>query len=248
MFDSKRNLRIMFLGTAMFFGATLSSSAGPIVVDFEGVSASGTSITGSALDSYLSGFGITIASVSPAGYPEIHDATDHGSLSGFPAGFLTASSGTNFLSQGDGVAGGGANASTNSPISYQLDFSTLQGSVSFTRIQINASTSPSGAIVATWSARALDMFGSTLDTVGEPQLSSFGTIAAQSFTLNGPNIKSLVIERTSTNTVAGTNTVFIDDLVLDTPPVPEPSTIALLLTGGVGLIGYGWRRKKKLAV
>ncbi|MDA0835769.1 MAG: PEP-CTERM sorting domain-containing protein [Planctomycetota bacterium] len=32
------------------------------------------------------------------------------------------------------------------------------------------------------------------------------------------------------------------------PAVPEPSTIALLLTGGVGLIGYGWRRKKNLAV
>ena len=29
--------------------------------------------------------------------------------------------------------------------------------------------------------------------------------------------------------------------------VPEPSTIALLLTGGVGLIGYCWRRKLKLA-
>ncbi|MDA0835003.1 MAG: PEP-CTERM sorting domain-containing protein [Planctomycetota bacterium] len=33
------------------------------------------------------------------------------------------------------------------------------------------------------------------------------------------------------------------------PPVlvPEPSTIALFLTGAVGLVGYGWRRKKQLA-
>ncbi|MDA0835528.1 MAG: PEP-CTERM sorting domain-containing protein [Planctomycetota bacterium] len=38
----------------------------------------------------------------------------------------------------------------------------------------------------------------------------------------------------------------IDNIAL-TSAVPEPSTIALLLTGGVGLVGYGWRRKKKLA-
>ena len=36
-------------------------------------------------------------------------------------------------------------------------------------------------------------------------------------------------------------------VVVGVPEVPEPSTIVMLLTGGVGLIGYGWRRKKKLA-
>ena len=245
VFRVVNRFRISLLGVALSCGLTSSVFAGPVVVDFEGVNASGTSVTGAPLDAYLAGFGISVASVSPSGYPEIHNATDHGALSGFPAGFLTASSGTNFLSHGDGAAGGGANAPTNAPISFQLDFATLQTSVSFTRIQNNAFTSPSGSIVAAWSARALDALGNTLDTVGEPQLASFGIIGAATFTLNGAGIKSLVIERTSTNTVAGVNAVFIDDLVIDAPSsVPEPSGIVLLGLGIASVTGSAWRLKK----
>ncbi len=32
-----------------------------------------------------------------------------------------------------------------------------------------------------------------------------------------------------------------------TNPIPEPSSLALLITGAIGLIGYGWRRKRKQA-
>ncbi|MDA0835005.1 MAG: PEP-CTERM sorting domain-containing protein, partial [Planctomycetota bacterium] len=38
-----------------------------------------------------------------------------------------------------------------------------------------------------------------------------------------------------------------DHLAFSIETVPEPSTIALLLTGSVGLIGYGRRRKRRLA-
>ncbi len=30
------------------------------------------------------------------------------------------------------------------------------------------------------------------------------------------------------------------------PAVPEPSSIALLLMGGVGLVGYGWRKRRQV--
>jgi len=36
-------------------------------------------------------------------------------------------------------------------------------------------------------------------------------------------------------------------LNLTTEVVPEPSSIVLLITGAIGLIGYGWRRKRKQA-
>jgi hypothetical protein len=226
-------------------GSFRSAQAVVVTVNFDALAATGTSVTGAALDAYLAGFpvAITISNVTPTGYPEVHDASDHGPLSGFPAGFLTASSPPNFLSHGDGVAGGGANAPTNSPISYRLNFSTPLDSVSFTRIQQNAFTSPSGSIVAAWSARALDSSGNTIFTVGEPQLASFGIIPAAMFTLPGPNIAALVVERTSTNFVAGVNAVFIDDLVLQfTPSVPEPTTLALMALG-LAVVGFTRRRQ-----
>jgi hypothetical protein len=35
--------------------------------------------------------------------------------------------------------------------------------------------------------------------------------------------------------------------LLETSNIPEPSSLALLGIGAFGLIGYGWRRKKKQA-
>jgi hypothetical protein len=42
------------------------------------------------------------------------------------------------------------------------------------------------------------------------------------------------------------NNFAIDDISFSPVSVPEPSSIALLLTGTLGIIGYGWRRKKQL--
>ena len=120
-----RICRPLLLALFLVVGPPTVARAAIINVDFDGVNASGTSVTGTALDSYLTGFGITISNVMPFGYPEVHNTNDNGALSGFPANFLTASSPPNFLSHGDGITGGGANAPTNNPISYQLNFSTL---------------------------------------------------------------------------------------------------------------------------
>ncbi len=40
---------------------------------------------------------------------------------------------------------------------------------------------------------------------------------------------------------------FADTASLTITPIPEPSTITLLSIGAISLIGYGWRRKRKLA-
>ncbi|MDA0833974.1 MAG: PEP-CTERM sorting domain-containing protein [Planctomycetota bacterium] len=72
----------------------------------------------------------------------------------------------------------------------------------------------------------------------------FYALTTDSFTASGATTTlSFYFE-----TDPGTGTRFIDDVsVTQLSAVPEPSTVVLLLTGGVSLIGYGWRRKKKLA-
>ncbi len=39
----------------------------------------------------------------------------------------------------------------------------------------------------------------------------------------------------------------VDLLFSPSSIIPEPSSITLLITGASGLIGYGWRRKRKMA-
>ena len=196
------------------------AQAALITVDFDALNANSGPVSGAALDSYLAGFGITISDVvGPAG-PSVYDATTAGGGLGFP-NFFTPPSAPNFL----------WHPVSNDPIQYQLNFSTPLNSVSFTRVQINANLSPSGLIASPWSARALDSGSNTIDTVGESEISSYGTIPAVIFALNGPGITALVVERTSTNTYAGMNSVPIDNLV-----IPEPATLGLLLLGGLALL------------
>ena len=231
---SKKISRIFyFTALNLFLICSAQDTRGDIVVvNFDSLDTSTSSVTGSALDSYLAGYGITISNVSPSGYPEVYSENSSG---GFWPGYATASSGTNFLAHGDGVPGGNFNY-INNPISFRLNFSTLLNSFEFTRIQIDGRPSPSGIVLAGWQARALNSSGTTIATVGEGQFGSYGIIAAKTFTLNGPNIKSVVIERNYTNTYAGTNTVLIDDFKLNA--VPEPTGLAMLcpLLGGIAAL------------
>jgi hypothetical protein len=67
------------------------------------------------------------------------------------------------------------------------------------------------------------------------------------YTLFGPEIATVIFDRTTLNTIAGLNRVPTDSWVLDyTPaPVPEPSTFLLLGGGLAGLAFYARRRKKE---
>lgn len=41
--------------------------------------------------------------------------------------------------------------------------------------------------------------------------------------------------------------LFIDDVSYSTAIIPEPSSLFLFIVGGLGLIGYGWRKKRRQA-
>ena len=53
----------------------------------------------------------------------------------------------------------------------------------------------------------------------------------------------VTIEIFDRNTVVSGNDFALDDISMN--PIPEPSTLALLCVGAVGLLAYGWRRRQR---
>lgn len=217
--------RFLSLACAACLLVSAPATAAPVLVDFDAINASAGPVGGSSLDTYLSGFGITLSNiVGPAG-PSVYDTTT--TVFSIPNYFGPPSM-PNFIWQ----------PTTNSPIGYKMNFATPLTSISITRTAMQATVGGSGLIAATWTARAVDSLGNTLATVGEPQTSYFINVPAQTFTLTKPSggnsIAGLVVERTSVNTVAGLSAVPLDNFLLS--PVPEP-TAALAVGAAVAVVG-----------
>ncbi|MBT3202512.1 MAG: hypothetical protein HN350_21645, partial [Phycisphaerales bacterium] len=174
-------------------------------INFDNVDASGGPISGAALQSYLNQLGVTITDITPSGLGQIVD-----DRFGFPSQVLRAFTDTNVF----------WHDSPNDPYSYTLNFATPQVSFDFIRPELFSST-PSGLIVAPWRARAFDRYGNLLDTVSEPQLAFLGTVPPVAFVLNGPEIASVIFDRTIPNTVATLNRVPTDNWTFDVPTDPR---------------------------
>src|SRR5213592_1803286 len=102
-----KTTKSLLLASLLMFAAALTSTASPIVLNFDSVDASSGPVDAT---SYLASFGITLSNVTPAGTVLIFDDRwfDGG-------GVVAASSPHNFLLQG--VAG------SPNGISYTLNFS-----------------------------------------------------------------------------------------------------------------------------
>jgi len=89
-------------------------------------------------------------------------------------------------------------------------------------------------------------FGSNVVTVS----SSAGTTdiggASGLYNLNYLNVTSVTFDNVDDNSgfLSYLSQVVVN---VDMAAVPEPSSMALLLTGAIGLAGYGWRRKRRAA-
>jgi hypothetical protein len=190
-------------------GMALPAAADTIVINFDGVDASGGAVDAT---SYLATYGITLTNVSSPGTVVIYSDVV------FP--YVSASSSPNFLVQ----QVGGAPAE-----SFTMDFATPLQSVSFTRIENVTSN-----LVAEWTATAYS--GSTaLSSESEPL--GVGPFTPATYTFNGPDITSLTISADGDG-VAGITSATIDDLTLTTA-VPEPSTCAMFLgVAALGLAAF----------
>jgi hypothetical protein len=188
-------------------------SAQVIYMNFDSVDTSSGPVDATA---YLNSFGITLTDVSPAGTALIWPSSTSG------ISWVQPSSTPNFLLQ---------DAAGSPPCSYTLDFGTPLQSVSFTRVALD----PSAACATPyWSATAY--VGTTaVGSVGDSSLDAFTWAPAETYTLSGNGITSLVIWANGVNWT-GIASAPLDDFYLT--EVPEPSTATLLVLG-IGAIGGG---------
>jgi hypothetical protein len=226
-----RHLRsIACSGLALF--AVLLAPVRAVTIDFEGVDASGGSVTGTELDNYLASYGVSISNVTgtnndhtPATVSITSDANYYG------GGVVTATSGTNFLIQND----------NSGPESFTLSFAAPVDNLSFNEIAIDV---PSA--IAQWSAVAYDTNGDQVgSSVGESLFS--GTSGAQAFSILGTDITSLQFTSNGFD-FAGIPSVPIDDVSFTEVPFEPQQGLGLVLLGlGVGARTL-WRKKAVLAL
>lgn len=180
------------------------------VVNFDAVDTSGGPVSGAPVTSYLAGYGITYTGAGTAFI-----------LPYLPGGnpFLPVSSPNYF------AVGGTA---------WTLSFSSPLNSLSFT-VPGTGNTST----MAAWSATAYSAANVQLGQVGNPSITFFNS-SAQTYTLIGPDIASLVF---SENVGSAGNYLAFDDLTMSQTPLPAALP---LFASGLGVMGlFGWRRKRK---
>lgn len=222
-----------FVFVVLLAGASAATRASTVLVNFDSLNATAGPVGGSTLDTYLAGYGITIANVVGAPGPVTANASTNVFL--YPD-FFGPTSSPNFLQQSASAA----------PAGYRLTFAQPLTSLSFTRVAMDPERSLTGMIAAEWTARTLDSLGNTLGQVGEANYAEYVPVAAATFTFTTPGIKSLVVERTTQIVSLTATTVAapaLDNLVLTTA-VPEPGG---LLGAAAGLAAVAtavcrWRR------
>ena len=169
-------------------------------VDFEALDTSSGGVSGTALDSYFDGYGISLTNVIQPLNTVVVNSNNISQSS-------LASSGQNFMEQ----ASGGYTWRE-----YTLTFDADLDSFAFTRVPYYGATS-SGIIYAEWSATAKDANGNVLGVFGEGVNGAYNPITnpvpAQTFSFDMGNIASVTFFGDHKG-YAGTASAAIDDLVL----------------------------------
>lgn len=204
--------------------------ASAVIVDFDALDASASSITGPALASYLAGFGISLSGVTPGtNVAVIADQNLYGGTA------MDSPSAPNILSQ----------IGSNNPVTFTMNFSSPLDSFSFTRATLLAG--PNGITHPAWQAYAFNASMTQLAFASEGLIASFSNVLAATYTLSGPGITSVRFDSQNGNFAAFSG-VLLDNLnftASTASPVPEPSTLLLFGSGLAGLGFFGRNRRKK---
>lgn len=236
------NKRYLGFSTAvLLISLVIPARATVVTIDFDSITAApaGTDAT-----SYLSGFGITASQTYSGTVPLLGAYDDRYIYTGWdgtgadPALYLEAPSSHNVFTQ----------VGNNGPITFSFQFASALSSFSFASVGIGSR--PQSTSFPAWAAEAYDSSGGLLDSVFQNfqvnRATSVFTLSASDFLID-----TITFYRDGTRGTASTNgtaysNVVLDDLVLTQADVPEPSTLALLSLGLLGLFGLGFNRCKKL--
>lgn len=220
---------ILVVAVLMFgFLVTIPNVRAVTIVDFDALDTSGAAtVSGATLDSYLTGYGVTLTNNNVTTSPVFVGDSDNDPNA-------TASSGTNWLGQ----SWGGVNG-----VSYQLDFDNVLDSLSFTRVGIGFD---SAVRAPEWSVTVYNSSNVSLGSVGEPLRSVWSYEPPVIYNFNTSGITHMVVF-SNVGSQAGMGGMPIDDIVMEQSgePIPEPTTMALLGIGLAGLGGRYLRRKHK---
>ena len=188
----------MLLGMEVLEDRALLSAA---TVNFDALDATAGFVSGATLDTYLAGFGITLASFTAG--TTVGVANDLNVYGGDP---INPPSIPNIFSQFD----------LNTPVSFTLNFATALTSFAFTRPQLVSTGG--GVSHPAWQAYAfsgLDGTGTQLSTASEIAMGSSTAIPEANFLLGGLGIRSVRFD--SQNSGTGFNAVLLDNFSLSAP-------------------------------
>jgi len=187
-----------FISAAFTYTGTAPSA---VTINFDDLDTSGGPVSGQVLDTYLSGYGVTITESvgdgSPSPLSVVADALNAGEIN------VVASSAPNVLNPPYGAT-----------VSYTLTFNAPVSSVGFTRAGYCTSLAYPG-----WTATARDATGVEIDTVSEPSGSTGAACTSPdpvsaTYTLTGTGITSVTFISGHDDFYGRTGPA-IDDLVLE---------------------------------